>query len=146
MAAVTLVGPPEIYSLKSNPSPTTATETTVTTATKKRTKIARFIAAKAMAVSTGAPRRPAKVMTVSTPGTYERAKATGVSKNRTAWPMGPGRASRRRAEPHVSSTPGTTGVEGAGGTGGPGRGAGGRRGQGTHMPARLETTAGPAGQ
>ncbi|KAL5100057.1 hypothetical protein RYX36_004384 [Vicia faba] len=32
MAAVTLVGPPEIYSLKSNPSPTTATETTVTTA------------------------------------------------------------------------------------------------------------------
>ena len=39
---------------------------------------------------------------------------------------GPGRASRRRTEPHIS-TPGTTGVEGAGGTGGPGRGAGGRR-------------------
>ena len=32
--------------------------------------------------------------------------------------------------------PSPTGVEGAGGTGGPGRGAGGRRGQGTHMPAR----------
>ena len=36
---------------------------------------------------------------------------------------GPGRASRRRTEPHIS-TPGTTGVEGAGGTC---RGAGGRR-------------------
>ena len=36
---------------------------------------------------------------------------------------GPGRASRRRAEPPIS-TPGTTGVEGAGGTC---RGAGGRR-------------------
>ena len=33
---------------------------------------------------------------------------------------GPGRASRRRAEP-IISTPGSTGVEGAGGTGGPGR-------------------------
>ena len=33
---------------------------------------------------------------------------------------GPGRASRRRAEPHTS-TPGTAGVEGAGGTGGHGR-------------------------
>ena len=33
---------------------------------------------------------------------------------------GPGRATSRRAEPHVN-TPGTTGVEGAGGTGGHGR-------------------------
>ena len=32
--------------------------------------------------------------------------------------------------------PDTTGVEGTGGTGGPGRSAGGRRGQGAHMPAR----------
>ena len=58
---------------------------------------------------------------------------------RCPWAVaGPGRASRRRAEPHVS-TPGPTGGKGAGGTGGtgespdagPGRGAGGRwRGQG----------------
>ena len=39
---------------------------------------------------------------------------------------GPGRASRRRAEP-IISTPGSTGVEGAGGTGGPGCGTRGRR-------------------
>ena len=50
----------------------------------------------------------------------------GCRRNRRAWPRcrwaaaGPGRASRRRAEP-IISTPGSTGVEGAGGTGGHGR-------------------------
>ena len=42
-----------------------------------------------------------------------------------AGPAGPGRASRRHAEPHAS-TPSPTGAEGTGGTGGPGCGARGR--------------------
>lgn len=57
-------------------------ETPITTATKIRTKIARFSSAKVMAVSTGAPHQPAKAMAVSTPHRHERAKATPVSDNR----------------------------------------------------------------
>ena len=59
----------------------------------------------------------------------QRRSIGGVGRHRRAWlrcrwaAAGPGRASRRRTKPHVS-TPGTTGVEG---TGGPGRGAGGWR-------------------
>ena len=70
--------------------------------------------------------------TVSTPGptcvegtggTGGPGQATHIHPDRleaAARPAGPGRASRRRAEPHASP-PGPTGVEGAGGTGGHGR-------------------------
>ena len=69
------------------------TETNNTSATEKRAKNTRF--------------SPAKATPVSTSHGHKLAKATGVSKNRTAWSTGPGRgahglqpgrASRRRAE------------------------------------------------
>ena len=58
-----------------------------------------------------------------------------------AGPAGPGRASRRRAEP-IISTPGSTGVEGAGGTGGHGRAS--RRGA-ERSEALASRAAGPSG-
>ena len=75
----------------------------------------------------------------------QRRSIGGVGRHRRAWlrcrwaAAGPGRASRRRTKPHVS-TPGTTGVEG---TGGPGRGAGGwRRGlAGLRADAPSHTSA-----
>ena len=80
----------------------------------------------------------------------QRRSIGGVGRHRRAWlrcrwaAAGPGRASRRRTKPHVS-TPGTTGVEGAGGSGGPGRGAGGwRQGQGgpRDRPLRAQLACG----
>ena len=69
----------------------------------------------------------------------QRRSIGGVGRHRRAWlrcrwaAAGPGRASSRRAKPHVS-TPGTTGVEG---TGGICRSAGGRR----RDPAGLRDNA-----
>ena len=69
----------------------------------------------------------------------QRRSIGGVGRHRRAWlrcrwaAAGPGRASRRRTKPHVS-TPGTTGVEG---TGGICRSAGGRR----RDPAGLRDNA-----
>ena len=80
----------------------------------------------------------------------QRRSIGGVGRHRRAWPRcrwvaaGPGRASRQRTKPHVS-TPGTAGVEGAGGTGGHGRGAGGwRQGQGgpRDRPLRAQLACG----
>ena len=57
--------------------PQTATiETTITSATEKRTQNAHFA--------------PAKVIAVSIPHRYQRAKAMAVSDNRPTWPTGPG--------------------------------------------------------
>ena len=52
-------------------------ETGITSAPEKPAKNAHFALAKAMAVSTGPPHRPAK--------------ATAVSDNQATWPTGPGR-------------------------------------------------------
>ena len=60
---------------------------------------------------------------------------------RNSWGCGPGRASRPRIQPHVS-TPGTTGVKGAGGTGGHGRAS--RRGA-ERSEALASRAAGPSG-
>ena len=117
-------------------------ETGITSAPDNCTKNAHFAPAKAMTVSVEAQPAPTKATTVSTPHRYQQAKATPVSGERAPahehtrhhrcggrrrdlprcrWAVaGPGRASRRRAEPHTS-TPGATGVKGAGGTGGHGR-------------------------
>ena len=55
-------------------------ETAIASAPEKRSKNAYFSPAKAIAVSTGPPHRPAK--------------ATMVSDNRATWPTGPGRSAR----------------------------------------------------
>ena len=77
----------------------------------------------------------------------QRRSIGGVGRHRRAWlrcrwaAAGPGRASRRRTKPHVS-TPGTTGVEG---TGGICRSASGRRqGQGgpRDRPLRAQLACG----
>ena len=89
--------------------PQTATiETTITSATEKRTQNAHFSPAKATTVSAEARPTPAKATTVSTPRTDERAKATGVSDNRPSWPTGPGcgaRGRRRGLSTHKRQAP-----------------------------------------
>ena len=73
-----------------NARPQTATiETTITSATKKRTQNAHFSPAKAMPVSVEARPAPAKAMPVSIPHEHERAKAMAVSDKWAIWPTGP---------------------------------------------------------
>ena len=78
-------------------------ETGITSAPENCTKNTHFSPAKAMAVSTGPPHRPAKAtlvsvkarpapakaMAVSTPYRYQQAKATPVSGERATWSTGP---------------------------------------------------------
>ena len=70
-------------------------ETDNTSATEKRAKNTRF--------------SPAKATPVSTPRGHKLAKATGVSKNRTAWSTGPGRGTggRRQGQGGNTRTTGT---------------------------------------
>ena len=88
-------------------------ETTITSATEKRIKNAHFSPTKAMTVSTPHAHERAKAMSVSSEARPAPAKATPVSRKRFTMPAGyggarlrrpwavagPGRASRRRAEP-----------------------------------------------
>ncbi|MBS7071658.1 MAG: hypothetical protein KH092_05080, partial [Actinomyces sp.] len=68
-----------------NARPQTATvETTITSATENHAKNSFF--------------SPAKAMSVSTPRTHERAKATPVSDNRATWSIGPGHGTRGRQQ------------------------------------------------
>ena len=103
-------------------------ETTITTAPKNCTKKAHFAPAKAMAVSIPHGYKRAKAMAVSGNRAHRHA---GRRRGRRAWlrcpwaAAGPGRTTRRRTKPHVS-TPGPTGVKAAGGAAGPGCGARGR--------------------
>ena len=65
-------------------------ETDNTSATEKRVKNTRF--------------SPAKATPVSTPRGHKLAKATGVSKNRTAWSTGPGRGAGGRRQGQGGNT------------------------------------------
>ena len=68
-----------------NARPQTATvETTITSATENHAKNSFF--------------SPAKAMSVSTPRTHERAKATPVSDNWATWSIGPGHGTRGRQQ------------------------------------------------
>ena len=107
-SAVTDAGQHETAGTTARPQ-TATIETGNTTATEKCTKNSFF--------------SPAKAMAVSTPRTDERAKATGVSRERFPMYAGYGGACPDN-EPTRRAThqrPGAAGVEGAGGTGGHGR-------------------------
>ena len=71
-------------------------ETDITTAPENCAKNTDFSPGKAMAVSVEAQLAPAKAMAVSTHHRHERAKETGVSGNRAAWPTGPDHSARGR--------------------------------------------------
>ena len=77
-----------------------AAETDDTSAPEKRTTIAHFSPAKAMAVSIPRRNKRAKAMAVSVEAQPARAKATGVSHHRDAWPTGPDCDTRGRRRHH----------------------------------------------